>query len=732
MAVELATAYISLVADTKDLKKSIDSGVGGLSSQMEKKGSSLGSGLMKGIGGGLAVGAGVAAATGVAALGVALTKGFARLNAIDQASAKLRGLGNDAAAVEQIMANATASVRGTAFGLGDAAGVAAQMVAAGIKPGEQLEGVLKSVANSAAAAGTGLGDMGSIFAKVASIGKAQNDVLSQVAERGIPIYQALADQLGVSTDEVFALASAGEIGFAEFEAAVKKASGTVASEMGNTLKGSMDNLGASFGRIGAGLLGGVFAHLPGAIQGVTAALGPAEAKAKTFGDSLGEIISVVEVGFTGNLMEEDSFLPYSVVTRAMEFGEALRVGMENAREFRDAAGEFSAIVAATFSGNLMEEDSFLPYGVVQNAQLLGEAFRAVWDVLGSFDFSPFLELWGYLSPVSLIFKALKPMLPQLLDSFVEIGSTLGGAFSGALETILPVMGSLVEMLSGSLAEILPVLLPILGNVALVFSQMLAAVMPLVGQLLTGLMPVLGTLLTALVPIITPLLGIVAPLLDLVTAVLPPLVDLLGIVAAVALPLVQVAAEALTPILSGIGTAIATYVTPVIETLQGTLGGLVTFLTGVFTLDWETAWQGITDTFSTIFGGIGDIVKGVINAVIDVINGIIGGINSVATAVKDGTGGMIDFVIPTIPRLAEGATIQPRRGGTLAVLAEAGKPESVVDTGLMNRALAEGLAGNGGGSGGPRVQVDVHPSAQMDESVLGRVAALEMAKELRGL
>lgn len=619
MAVELATAYISLVADTKDLKKSIDSGVGGLSSHMEKKGSSLGSGLMKGIGGGLLIGAGAAAAAGVATLGVALTKGFSRLNSLDQATAKLEGLGHSAESVQSIMDNALAAVRGTAFGMDEAAGVAAGVVAAGVKPGAELERTLKLVADASTIAGTSMGDMGSIFNKVAGTGKIQGEVIAQLGERGIPILQLLAEEMGVSAEEVGKLASAGEIDFARFQNAMEAGMGGAALKSGETLQGSLANMQASLGRIGANFLSPVFDELAPTFTAITAAMGPLE----TIATGLGEKF-----------------------------------------------GDFLVPILETFQGMLD----------------------------GGFDFSPFMELAGYLSPVSVIFKALKPMLPQLAEAFGEIGATLGGAFSEALTTILPVMGSLVEMLSGALASVLPLLLPVLTNVALVFSQMLAAVMPLVGQLLTGLMPVLGTLLSALVPIITPLLGIVAPLLDLVTAVLPPLVDLLGIVAAVALPLVQVAAEALTPILSGIGTAIATYVTPVIETLQGTLGGLVTFLTGVFTLDWELAWQGITDTFSTIFGGIGDIVKGVINAVIDVINGIIGGINSVATAVKDGTGGMIDFTIPTIPRLAEGATIMPRRGGTLAVLAEAGRPESVVDTGLMNRALTEGLSGsNGGGS-----------------------------------
>lgn len=270
----------------------------GATRQIEKElgGEQVGQNVGKKIGGGIANAVGKIAktalvATGavaVAGLGAALVKGFNRLNAIDTAQAKLRGLGNSAADVDVIMQNALASVRGTAFGLGDAATVAAQAVAAGIKPGQQLEGVLKSVANSAAAAGTDLNDMGSIYAKVASLGKAQNDVLQQVADRGIPIYQALGNQLGVTADEVFKLASQGKIGFEQFEAAMTAASGTVASEIGGTLTGSLDNFGAALGRVGAGILGGAFPLLAPAIQRVTAALGPFETSAAALGAVIGE------------------------------------------------------------------------------------------------------------------------------------------------------------------------------------------------------------------------------------------------------------------------------------------------------------------------------------------------------------------------------------------------------------------------------------------------------------
>lgn len=127
---------------------------------------------------------------------------------------------------------------------------------------------------------------------------------------------------------------------------------------------------------------------------------------------------------------------------------------------------------------------------------------------------------------------------------------------------------------------------------------------------------------------------------------------------------------------------------------------------------SNVFNGIRDAIKTAFSGIVGIVKAPINAIIGLVNKAIGALNGLSVKIPDwvpGVGGSTFGVsLPKIPMLAKGATILPRSGGTLAVLAEAGRPESVVDTGLMNRALEEGLAGSRS-SGvvvqGPLVQVD---------------------------
>lgn len=293
MSTELGVAYLSLAASTKDFARDVKAALRGVEADAgrtgDAAGSSLGRKLTKGLKFGVLGVAGLAAAVA----GLAAKGGVERALKIEGAQAKLKGLGHDTEAVDAIMKNALASVKGTAFGLGEAATTAAGAVAAGIKPGEQLEKMLKSVANSAAAAGVDMNDMGGIFNKVASIGKAQNDVLQQVADKGIPIYSALAEQLGVTSEEVFKMASAGKIDFATFETAMTKATGTVAEEMGNTLPGKIANFKAAMSRMGEQVVGKVLPYVSDGLSWVTDKIdlwGPA---AKDAGDKLGESLGKV-------------------------------------------------------------------------------------------------------------------------------------------------------------------------------------------------------------------------------------------------------------------------------------------------------------------------------------------------------------------------------------------------------------------------------------------------------
>ncbi|TGY72662.1 hypothetical protein E5332_05605 [Enterorhabdus sp. NM05_H27] len=192
------------------------------------------------------------AATAVA--GIFAAKGWERLTAIDTAESKLKGLGYSAESIEGIMGSALASVKGTAYGLGDAAGAAVSALAAGVAEGDDLTRVLTTIGDTATIAGGDFQGVASVFNKVMSKGKMQGDEMLQLSERGVPVLQTLADYLGKTAEEVTEMTSAGEIDFATFEAAMREAFGGAALASGESMTGTIDNLWAAVGRVGAAFL----------------------------------------------------------------------------------------------------------------------------------------------------------------------------------------------------------------------------------------------------------------------------------------------------------------------------------------------------------------------------------------------------------------------------------------------------------------------------------------------
>ena len=287
ISVELATAYVSLAVSGKGLRRDIDGALGGVVDESGKKqGSKLGGLLWGGVKkAGIAAGAGIATATGAA-----LWKGFGRLTAIENAESKLAGLGHSGETVAGIMDNALASVKGTAFGLDEAATGAAGAVAAGIKPGRELERVLKLTGDTATIAGSSFSDMSSIFGKVAAANRLSMAEVNQLSDRGVPIMQMLADQYGVTAEEARKMVESGQVGFEDFSTAIEENIAGAALESGNTTEGAFKNMGAALGRVGASLLGGIFPKFKDGFGGITEALDNLGPVAEKVGNAIGNAL----------------------------------------------------------------------------------------------------------------------------------------------------------------------------------------------------------------------------------------------------------------------------------------------------------------------------------------------------------------------------------------------------------------------------------------------------------
>lgn len=343
---------------TSGLKKQIVDGMKGIGREVEKEAGRIrarGDALLGGIGKGVKWGAAGVAAGGAALLGGAAIGGFTRLADIEDARASLEGLQMSATQIDAVMESALASVKGTAFGMGDAASVAATMTAAGIKPGEELTNVLSLVADSATIAKRDIGDMGLIWSSVASKGKLQGDDAMQLLSSGVPIWQMVADVMGVTSAEAQKLGSEGKVGFDVFAEAMETTLGGAAKKSGDTVRGSFANLGAAVSRLGAGALEGFYPLIAPALKGVTG-----------FVDSISERAQpVIEKFTTGAKGLFDLLIGGNFTDSLREvFGwEEDSPAVDMIFRLRDGAqGLFDLLVKGNFSGALRdafgwEEDS---------------------------------------------------------------------------------------------------------------------------------------------------------------------------------------------------------------------------------------------------------------------------------------------------------------------------------------------------------------------------------------
>lgn len=266
-------------------------------------------------------------------------------------------------------------------------------------------------------------------------------------------------------------------------------------------------------------------------------------------------------------------------------------------------------------------------------------------------------------------KEMKPVWDNVSKMFIGIGNTLMNLW---LEWIYPIIQYVIQwaqkMWNEHLSGLFSKLLSFIAKVSDFISSLWN----------TWLKPIVNWLIKTLKPII---MGVVGTIGDVFETVFGAISDVIG---------------------------------GIIETF----GGLLDFLTGIFTGNWKKAWNGIKNFFKGIWDAIWGIVKFVVNLIIDGINllwkgiyfavkGIVDSIGGVAGAIGDLFGKDWHFSMPEnpplIPKLANGTVVPANYGNFLAILGDNKRePEVVSPLSTMKQAFKEALSEGGYGGNQPLV------------------------------
>lgn len=181
-----------------------------------------------------------------------------------------------------------------------------------------------------------------------------------------------------------------------------------------------------------------------------------------------------------------------------------------------------------------------------------------------------------------------------------------------------------------------------------------------GWVSTTLLPGLLNAFNAIAPQIGPLVtNIGTAVMNVATLIGNAIQTILPVIENIVMVLVNVVATVAPPIIAAVSQIFAN-ISNVVTSVQGIFDGLIQFITGVFTGNWASAWEGVKSIFGNAFSALVELCKIPINAVIGVINGAVKGINSIlgkVTTIPDWVpvvgGQSFSMQLPTIPMLAKG-------------------------------------------------------------------------------
>ncbi len=437
---------------------------------------------------------------------------------------------------------------------------------------------------------------------------------------------------------------------------------------------------------------------------------------KSIGKSLKEIFTDPEVVASANNSAKKIAYAFGQITGSLaSIGITIAqniIGgiakyLESSKDFikQRLIGIFDAVGSATeIVGNFFEAFAYVfeAFGS-ENGQ------RVTAALIGIFSDS-------LLGQYEIVSKLTRDILNAILTPFIENKELLKSTLENTLGVIANVYEAIKGVVDNTTKQIIATydksFKPFFDSLANGFSSIFTVFLNSYNQyflpVIQGISEKFTELMTTLQPYIDNFITLIGTIAELVTLlwenVLFPIIEALApLVVVMISAIVDSFSSLLFPILELFAETVNRVITTAITFLQA----LITFLTGVFTLNWKQAWDGVSKAVISVWEGIRNTIKGILRSIIEsfenMLNYVVKGINNLISKFnslpsKLRLGITIDEFKPVklgIPALANGAVIQ---GGSpfLAMLGDqrSGQTNIEAPAGLIKDMAKEGILESG--------------------------------------
>lgn len=246
--------------------------------------------------------------------------------------------------------------------------------------------------------------------------------------------------------------------------------------------------------------------------------------------------------------------------------------------------------------------------------------------------------------VEQLFPPLLQIIQDLLPYFMQIIQAIMPLFSTLVELLMPVIEMFIQLASVLLDGLLAALTPIIEDLATFLNDLLTPLIPIISELCDTIVETLQPVFEQLSPVISQVFNALRPVLNLLGEMLETLIPAL-------VPVIEWLAQIFSEVLGGAIKGVK----KILEPLSGIFNGIVDFVKGVFSGNWEQAWNGVVNIFKNVFNLIPAFVENVINGIIWIINKLLEGVNWATSMI----GWEIDPIPEvTLPRFRAGIDYVP--------------------------------------------------------------------------
>ena len=625
----LGQAYVQIMPSAEGIKKQVENVLGKeLNNVGEKSGKNLMSSItksMSSIGGKMTKAItlpAMGAATAVGGLVSAL--GFKRLVGMDNAQAKLKGLGVEGKQLEVVMQNTKNAVTGTTHTMADGANVAAGALAAGVKEGADLERYIRLVGDAATGANAPMGDMAQIFNRIQGTGRLMGTELDMIEHRMPGFSQALAKHLGVAPEEMRKMVSEGKVSADDFLNVMEGFAGGMSEAYASTWSGLKDNVLANIGIIGEALLEGLFED---------GKEGMAE-----FLDFLRNSDGLKEwAQETGEKLRETFQKIVEVIKNVIDWWSGLS----------DGAKKFIGIVTGIILA--MGPIILIVTKIITTVMALMPVFKALGVVIGAIASPIGLVVAAIIGAVALIYIYWEPIKEFFInlweiikDAGILIWENLKEGWANAKENLLEAWESVKEFFSTLWENIKNIFTTVWDAISTVVTTVVSVIKSVISVIFNGIRAYITTVLnvykTIFMTVFNAIRTVVTTVINIVRTVITTVFNAIRTTISTVLNAIR---TVVTSVWNGIRNTITSVVnrirnviSNIFNGLRGIVSGAMSRVSGAVRNGMSTAFNAVTNFLGRFRDAGRRIVQSIADGIKGAIGAVTGAISNVAQKVRD--------------------------------------------------------------------------------------------------